>query len=499
MLRRLYSVPVQHLTKSVRSQFTSAQTIDVESLVPNEYEAPCMKTPVPGPRSKALCADLDDVNANIGHVHFFVNYEASRGNYIVDADGNVLLDLFTQISSVPLGYNHPNLIQVMMDPNNMASLVNRPAFGNFPSTDWPETVRNALISVAPPGMRYVQPMMCGACSNEHGYKAIFMAYQRNKRGGLPPTQEEMDSSVHNMLPGSPKLSLLSFTNAFHGRTTACLSNTHTKWFHKLDFPTFDWPCAPFPKLRYPLEEFQRENDAEEDRCLEQVQDLMEKAEKKGEPVAGIVVEPIQAEGGDNHASGRFFRELQKIAKKNGAALMIDEVQTGCGPTGKFWAHEHWDLPQPPDVVCFSKKMQTGGFYFTEEMKPTSADSYRIFNTWMGDPTKLLLLREVINVIKSQNLLENVVVAGEHLQGGLSGLQRAHPNKLENCRGLGTFVAIDLRNGKMRDEVVKSLRNEGFIVGACGERSIRFRPALVCQKHHISMFLDQFEKEILSLP
>lgn len=77
-----------------------------------------------------------------------------------------------------------------------------------------------------------------------------------------------------------------------------------------------------------------------------------------------MVEPIQSEGGDNEASPEFFQQLQRIGKKYGAGLLIDEVQTGGGATGKFWCHEHFNLETPPDVVTFSKKMQMGGYFHT---------------------------------------------------------------------------------------------------------------------------------------
>ncbi|XP_010779853.1 4-aminobutyrate aminotransferase, mitochondrial-like [Notothenia coriiceps] len=95
----------------------------------------------------------------------------------------------------------------------------------------------------------------------------------------------------------------------------CLATTHSKAIHKLDVPSFDWPIAPFPRLEYPLEEFTRENAHEEARCLEEVEDLIVKWRQKGKPVAGVVIEPIQAEGGDNHASSDFFRGLRDIARK----------------------------------------------------------------------------------------------------------------------------------------------------------------------------------------
>lgn len=212
-------------------------------------------------------------------------------------------------------------------------------------------------------------MMCGSCANENAYKNLFIAYRRKERGeNVQFTQEEMETCMVNRSPGSPNLSILSFHGAFHGRTFGCLSTTHSKAIHKIDVPAFDWPIASFPKYRYPLEDNKRENDDEDRRCLAEVEDLIVKYKKKGIPVAGIVVEPIQSEGGDNEASPEFFQKLQRIAKKHGAGLLMDEVQTGCGPTGKMWCHEHFNLDSPPDIVTFSKKMQLGGYFHTEDMR-----------------------------------------------------------------------------------------------------------------------------------
>lgn len=211
-------------------------------------------------------------------------------------------------------------------------------------------------------------MMCGSCSNENAYKNMFIAYRKHQRGEkINFTQEEEKSCMVNQPPGSSKLSILSFHGAFHGRTLGVLSTTHSKAIHKLDIPAFDWPIAPFPKYKYPLEDNKRENETEDKRCLAEVEELFEKYNKKGIPVAGVVVEPIQSEGGDNEASPEFFRELQRVTKKNGAGLLMDEVQTGGGATGKLWCHEYFGLDSPPDVVTFSKKMQLGGYYHNYDM------------------------------------------------------------------------------------------------------------------------------------
>jgi 4-aminobutyrate aminotransferase/(S)-3-amino-2-methylpropionate transaminase len=158
------------------------------------------------------------------------------------------------------------------------------------------------------------------------------------------------------------------TGAFHGRTLGTLSTTHSKAIHKVDIPAFDWPIASFPRYKYPLEDNVAENEAEDRRCLAEVDELFDKYNKAGNFVAGVIIEPVQAEGGDHHASPQFFQGLQKLTKKYGAALIVDEVQTGGGVSGKFWCHENFDLPEPADLVTFSKKMLTGGYYSLPEFR-----------------------------------------------------------------------------------------------------------------------------------
>ena len=178
-------------------------------------------------------------------------------------------------------------------------------------------------------------MACGSCSNENAYKAAFMWYRNKQRGGAPITEEENSSCMMNVAPGSTPFTIMSFkgyfviklspylpteikqffTGGFHGRTIGVLSTTHSKAIHKLDIPALDWPIASFPRYKYPLEEFAEENKAEDRKCLAEVEEEFERFNKAGKFVAGVVIEPVQAEGGDNHASPEFFQELQRITKK----------------------------------------------------------------------------------------------------------------------------------------------------------------------------------------
>ncbi|CAD1481044.1 unnamed protein product [Heterotrigona itama] len=394
-------------------------------------------------------------------VQFFADYEKSVGNYIVDIDGNALLDVYMQISSMPLGYNHPAVLRALADPVNQ---------------------------IAPPGLSHATTMMCGSCSNENAFKTIFIWYAEKRRNGAPFTKEEMESCMTNQVPGTPRFSILSFQGAFHGRTLGSLSTTHSKYIHKMDIPAFDWPTASFPAYKYPLNENVRENRQEDERCLAQVDELLEKYKtEKRMPVAGVIVEPIQAEGGDNHASPEFFQELQRITKKHGAALLIDEVQTGGGPTGKMWCYEHFDLDSPPDLVTFSKKMQLGGYYHVESLRPKQ--SYRVFNTWMGDPGKVILLEAVLETIRKENLLHRVTTVGDYTLKQLTSLQDEFSTIMNSTRGRGTFIAFNCVSSELRDAVIKKLLSKGIQVGGCGTAAIRLRPALTFTEQHADIFLD----------
>lgn len=259
----------------------------------------------------------------------------------------------------------------------ISALTNRPAIGNFPSSLWPDLLQDGLLRIAPAGLSNVFTAQSGSEANELAFKAAMMLYRRRERGeGVEWTDEEVTSCISNSKPGSPDLAVLSFANSFHGRGFGSLSATRSKAVHKLDIPSFDWPQAPFPKLMYPLEKHPSENYGEEQRCLAEVEHLVKTWRF---PVVALIVEPIQSEGGDNHASPAFFQGLRRLSKKFNLVMIVDEVQTGFGATGRFWGHEHWELTSPPDIVTFSKKAQTAGYFFGDRMLVPDM-VYRQFNT-----------------------------------------------------------------------------------------------------------------------
>jgi 4-aminobutyrate aminotransferase/(S)-3-amino-2-methylpropionate transaminase len=143
------------------------------------------------------------------------------------------------------------------------------------------------------------------------------------------------------------------------------------------------------------------------------------------------------------------------------------------------------------MVTFSKKAQAAGYYFGDSaLRPNKP--YRQFNTWLGDPSKAILFRAIVDYISSNNLVENTANTGDYLFGGLTALQERFPKEILNLRGQGqgTFIAWD---SPRRDEFLRLAKGVGINVGGSGATAVRLRPMLVFQRHHADIFLEACEK------
>ncbi|RDA83718.1 hypothetical protein CP532_0226 [Ophiocordyceps camponoti-leonardi (nom. inval.)] len=465
------------------------------SFYADEPPAPVLATTsLPGPESKRHIDDLKST-FETRSLNMMVDYTKSAGNYIADPDGNMLLDVYAQIASIPVGYNNPALKRAAATPEMIDAIINRPALGNFPSHTWAAILRSGILRAAPRGLDNVFTAMAGSDANELAYKAAFMYRRQQDRGGrdVDFTPDEVESAMRNESPGSPQLSILSFKNGFHGRLFGSLSTTRSKPIHKLDIPAFDWPQATFPQCRYPLDQHAEENARAEKASLDEVDHLISNWRV---PVAAVIVEPIQSEGGDNHASADFFRKLRALTRKRNVLLIVDEVQTGVGATGRFWAHDHWELDDAPDMVTFSKKAQTGGYYFrSRDLLPNKP--YRQFNTWMGDPAKALLFRAIVDEVERLDLVANTARVGDYLYRRIEELAARHPDHFRNLRGKdrGTFIAFD--NPK-RDAFLAKAKTFGINIGGSGASAVRLRPMLIFQQHHADILVDALDKVAKSL-
>ncbi|CAB4068525.1 ABAT [Lepeophtheirus salmonis] len=357
-----------------------------------------IQTDIPGPKSTKLRNDLLEYQ-QISSVSLISDSHKSLGNFLVDVDNNTYLDCFMQISSIPLGYNNPELIAALSTPANIHQLVNRPAMGWFPNEEWIEYITKVFMAVAPSGMDQIFPMMCGTCSNENAMKLCFMKHMSKERGGRTEfTEEELNSTMANSPPGSPSLSILSFKGGFHGRTVGLLKDK---------------------------------------RCLENLEETIHTQNKLSAPIAGIIVEPIQSEGGDYHGSKSFFQGVDHIAHKYGISLIIDEVQT-----------------HGPDIVTFSKKMLSGGIYHKKSHRPEHPG--RVINTWLGDPHKVIMLSEVWKYIQKHQCLKLAQDSGEVMLNGLKELEKKFLGIIRSSRGIGTFCAFDCDSVQTRDKLIQKM-------------------------------------------
>ncbi|XP_017880812.1 4-aminobutyrate aminotransferase, mitochondrial-like [Ceratina calcarata] len=458
--------------------------------LPGEPAKPYTLSEVPGPRSDALLNEFSKIQ-QVGSIEYFADYQRSVGNYIADIDGNVFLDMLMQFSSLPLGYNHRAILGSLACAGNQRMIANRPALAMFPSLEWPCKLQDTLLQpcVAPKGLPCVYTSMCCSSATEFAIQAAFIKYAERRRRGSAYSDEEKKTALYNNPPGCPDVCILSFDGGCYGRTFGALALSHCKYLMKVDIPSLPWPIAPFPEYLYPLDQHEKENKEEDARCIEKVEDLIEQSEK-GEnpmPVAGIIVEAIQCEGGDRHASPDFFQSLQDIAKRKRIPLILDEMETGGGATGRIWAHEYFELNIPPDMVTFSHKMQASGFYHSPEYM--IKHPYRTFDRFHGDPAKIVMLEAVLQTIEAEDLLTHVSTVGNYLLCQLNTLQNEFPELMNSVRGRGFIIAFDMPTKDLRNKLLRLMRSKGIQVGDCGEKSIRLRPCLIFGEYHADIFLE----------
>jgi L-lysine 6-transaminase len=238
-----------------------------------------------------------------------------------------------------------------------------------------------------------------------------------------------------------------------------------------------------PKVHFPLdaEEKQRVREHEE-RALQQAKrSFHERADR----IACVILEPIQGEGGDNHFRPEFLQQLKDLAHENDALLIFDEVQSGVGITGEFWAHQ--SLGIKPDIIAFGKKTQVCGILAGRKLDEVDDHVFkmpsRINSTWGGNLVDMVRFDRILEIIEEHDLVSHAGAAGQHLQDQLHELATDVP-MISNVRGRGLMCAFDLPSTHLRDRVKERTFDEGAIVLGCGERSIRFRSPLTITEDDI---------------
>ncbi len=398
-------------------------------------------------------------NILVDGFHIVIDLEKSHGSYMVDAlEGKEYLDCYSYFASLPIGHNHPKMRdEGFLHSLAVAALAN-PANSDVYSCEYAGFVQTFREIAAPAEFRYLFFVAGGAVAVANAMKVAFdWKTQLNRSHGIE-------------VPGDK---ILHFREAFHGRTGYALSVTNTEPLKIKDYPKFDWPRVPNPKLSFPV-------DAAAAASAEEESIAAIEAAFAVDPhgIAAILIEPIQGEGGDNHFRAEFFRELRRLADTHDALLIYDEVQTGIGATGTMWAYQQLDAT--PDVIAFGKKTQVCGVMSTTRVDevPTNVFhvSSRINSTWGGNLVDMVRGARYLQIIREDGLVENAAKVGAVFKQGLEQLQERFPI-IGNVRGRGLMLAFDLPDGEIRKRVQRACWDRGLAVLICGPRSIRFRPPL----------------------
>lgn len=412
---------------------------------------------------------------------FVMDIEKSHGSWLYDKlTDREYLDMFSMFASASIGYNHPYLVERSEWLGRMA--VNKPTLADVYSEEYAHFLEVFERVVIPEELQYAFFIEGGTLGVENALKACFdWKTRKNFAKGL---DVEAGICIH-------------FKQAFHGRSGYTLSLTNTSDPRKYQyFPMFKWPRILNPKLSFPItEENLAETIKNEQLALVQIEEAILMNPDK---VACIIIEPIQAEGGDNHFRDEFLLGLRKICDDNEILLVFDEVQTGIAITGKMWAFQHFTAK--PDIISFGKKTQVCGVLankekFDEVPNNVFRESSRINSTFGGNFIDMLRFQLVMEVIEKENLVENARVVGDFLLESLKALAEKYPSKISNARGRGLMCAIDLPSGADRNKMMSELFNDGLIILPCGDKSLRFRPHLNVTKEEIQLALDKIENNI----
>jgi len=451
---------------------------------------------VPGPRTRELAArggfDMQGIYRSL-----VIDDVQSLGPYIVDVDGNVLLDLFANFALGALGYNHPAILAVTRSAAFAHAAANPTSTPFVTTSSWFDFLEALERRYAPKGMAKVFCVDGGGEGVEAALKVAFIVHaeRARERAGQPRNPLELAEPEQRAVMDNRGTDavVVSFSGSFHGRGLGPLSATHSKVIHKADLPAFPWPTAPFPANRFPLALHEEENARAEASAVAELEMIL--AAHAGR-VAAVLVEPLQSEGGDRHASPAFYRKVQELAGAAGAAFVLDEVQTGVGMSGTLWAHEQLELPRPPDLVCFGKKMQMGGFFATAPFVVSQFG--RMYQTKNGDRSRAMIAEAILRTVVDEGLLERARTVGAHFLAGLEELARRHPTLVTDPRGLGLLLAFDLPTPAVRDDFLKRALGRGVFASYTGTRSVRLRPHLITESAHVDDALGVFDAVLQEL-
>jgi 4-aminobutyrate aminotransferase len=441
----------------------------------SESRVPDIRTELPGPKARDIIArDRAAVSTSYTRDYPFVIAKGS-GAVVEDVDGNIFLDCTAGIAVASTGHSHPDVVTAITEQAQK--------FLHMSGTDFYYELQARLGEE----MSEIAPMS--------GPHRSFFSNSGTEANEAALKLAKFYTQRHNVI---------AFFGAFHGRSMGSLSLTASKVRQRQGFgPLVPGVYhAPYPDVyRSGLSP-----DATVDRCIDFIEQQLFVHLVSPDEVAAIVVEPIQGEGGYIVPPDSFLSRLRAIATQHGIQLIADEVQSGMGRTGKWFAIEHARVA--PDIVTVAKGIASG-----LPLGVTTAPSILMgawppgshASTFGGNPVSCAAAIATLRLIR-ESLMKNAEVVGAHLIDGARALMEKHP-LIGDVRGRGLMVGVELvrdrktkeRASSERDALVKECFTRGLLVLGAGRNAIRLSPPLVLTKQQADIALGILDEALTSLP
>ena len=444
-----------------------------------ELQRPIIKTELPGPKSREIiAADAQYVTPSYPRPDYKLVADHANGVWITDPDGNVFLDCNAGVAVCSTGHCHPEVVAAIQ--KQVSELIHL-CGTDFYYRHMPELGKklNEICPIEGPTKTHFANS--GAEAIETALKLAMYHTRRQK--------------------------FISFFGSFHGRTLGALSLTSSKKAQRLGFmrQALDVVHIPYPnKFRH----FVTDKPTDEATVTRDVVNWIEKklfqTTTPPEEVAGIVLEVVQGEGGYISAPNAFVRELRRICDENGIMLIIDEVQSGMGRTGKMFALDHHPGVKA-DIMCLAKGLGSGMPIGACVARADIMDWHKgaHASTFGGNPVALTAALKTIELLQG-GLVDNSREVGAYLEVGLNKLKDKY-DCIGDVRGLGMMLGVEFVKGtdddplapdaELRGRIEMACFKRGLIILGCGLSSIRWSPPLILAREHVDVALEIFNEAI----
>jgi 4-aminobutyrate aminotransferase len=431
----------------------------------------------PGPKSQAFIMRDDRVMSGSMTPRYPFVMERGVGSRVWDVDGNEYIDFAAGIAVTASGHSHPRVVQAIVEQAQK--------FIHIAGTDYYYDVQISLAE----RLAKIAPF--------EGDARVFLC-----NSGA----EAVEGAVKMARYHTKRPHVIAFYGAFHGRTAGALSLTASKVVQRDGF----FPLIPgvhhIPynnpyRCLHGREEAQCEAKCI---CASHLEDVVFKKLFRGEQVAAIILEPIQGEGGYLVPDERFLQELRAICDKYGILLIADEVQSGIGRTGKWWAIEHFGVE--PDIVASAKGiasgMPLGAIIARAEHMTWPPGTHG--TTFGGNPVSCAAALATLDLIEEEGYMHNAAEQGEFIMDALFEMQARHPAlKHGRIQGKGLMVGAELvldeektPAGALRNRLERIAMDHGLLILGCGENTIRFCPPLMIERDTVQQGLERFEAALM---